>query len=222
MINPKLSKQWHPDKNGKLTPDKVTPGTKRKAWWKCEKGHEWQATISSRNRGVGCPFCTGKKTLPEKSLAALKPELAKQWHPTKNGTLLPTDVTTGSNKLVWWKCEKGHEWQTVIAHRKYSSICPVCREIKRKKVNSLLVVNPGISREWHPIKNGYLTPLDVTPNSKKKVWWLCENQHEWQAIIKNRNQGTQCPYCYRNKIKAAKLKEKRKEVYLYYSEKNGV
>ena len=30
----------------------------------------------------------------------------------KNGEVTPSDIAIGSQKKVWWKCEKGHEWQT--------------------------------------------------------------------------------------------------------------
>ncbi|MDI6534995.1 zinc-ribbon domain-containing protein (plasmid) [Bacillus mycoides] len=46
----------------------------------------------------------------ENSIAIRNPELAKQWHETKNGKLTPFHVTVGSNKKAWWKCEKGHEF----------------------------------------------------------------------------------------------------------------
>ena len=36
------------------------------------------------------------------SLEEYAPDLAKQWHPTKNGDLKPMDVTYGSKKKVWW------------------------------------------------------------------------------------------------------------------------
>ena len=53
------------------------------------------------------------------SLAEKHPELTKQWHPTKNGELTPNDVTFGSNKKVWWKCDKAedHEWKASLKNR---------------------------------------------------------------------------------------------------------
>lgn len=62
----------------------------------------------------------------EKSLAYKSPELAKQWHLTKNGTLTPYDVTCGSGKKVWWQCSKGHEWQAAIYSRSNGNGCPIC------------------------------------------------------------------------------------------------
>ena len=35
-----------------------------------------------------------------KSLAETHPEVAKQWHPTKNGDLTPYDVTKGLDKYI--------------------------------------------------------------------------------------------------------------------------
>ena len=58
-INPKLAKEWHPTKNRKLTPRDVMPGSGKKVWWQCSKGHEWQAIIRNRSKakGIGCPEC---------------------------------------------------------------------------------------------------------------------------------------------------------------------
>ncbi|MBF0217854.1 MAG: zinc-ribbon domain-containing protein [Candidatus Omnitrophica bacterium] len=50
---------------------------------------------------------------------------------------------------------------------------------KTKPKNNLLLVNPSLAKEWHPTKNGKLTPKDVTPGSDRKVWWQCKKGHEW-------------------------------------------
>ena len=65
---------------------------------------------------------------------------------------------------------------------------------------NLQIINPTLAKQWHPKKNGSLTPKDVSPNSNKKVWWICERNHEWAATIRNRNRGHGCPYCPRPKI----------------------
>ena len=61
-------------------------------------------------------------------LASVNPLLAKEWHPTKNGSLKPTDVMSCATKKVWWQCNKGHEWEATIAHRKYYPSCPQCKK----------------------------------------------------------------------------------------------
>jgi hypothetical protein len=61
--------------------------------------------------------------------------------------------------------------------------------------------NPNLTKEWHPVRNGKLTPKDITPGSNKKVWWRCKKRHEWKASVGNRNRGRGCPYCARFKHK---------------------
>ena len=61
ILHPKIAKQWHPTKNGKLVPSAVTETSGRKVWWKCDKSedHEWQTTVASRtSEGTNCPYCT--------------------------------------------------------------------------------------------------------------------------------------------------------------------
>ena len=128
---PELAKQWHPTKNKKI-PSKVMPGTHKKAWWICDKGHEWEAQIKSRTIGVGCPYCSNKKVLKGfNDLATINPDLAKEWHPTKNGDLTPSDVTSSSGKKVWWKCSFGHEWEAQIYNRNAGRGCPECSDALR-------------------------------------------------------------------------------------------
>ena len=144
--NLELAKEWHPTKNGDLTPYNVTPGSDKKVWWQCKKKqeHEWEALIYSRNSGRGCPFCSGKKVGKDNNLAVKNPELADEWHPTKNEDLSPYDVTPGSNKKVWWMCHKGHEWKIAPNDRKRGNNCPFCSGKKVGKDNNLAVKNP----EW--------------------------------------------------------------------------
>ena len=204
--NPDLAKQWHPTKNGGVTPYDVSVGSQVKAWWKCPKGddHEWDAVISDRNRGIGCAICSNYKVVKSNSLATLNPELASEWHPTKNRDLTPDDVHPGSAKRVWWKCAKGddHEWQTVVHSRSWGRGCPVCSGRKVVRSTCLAAINPELAKQWHPTENGKLTPYKVGPNSGKSVWWKCPNgdDHEWRAIVNNRNRGLGCPICSNQKV----------------------
>ena len=193
--NPELAKQWHPIKNGSLTPRDVTPHSGKRVWWLCIKGHEWQATVANRSAGWDCPYCSGHAVCHDNCLATLNPDLARQWHPTRNRTLTPRDVTTGSGKKVWWKCDKGHEWQATVNSRSVGGGCPYCLRHAVCDDNCLAALNPDLARQWYSTKNGTLTPRDITPGSEKKVWWKCDKGHEWQAIVKNRSNGLGCPYC---------------------------
>lgn len=193
-----LLHQWHPTKNGALTPHDVSYGSQKKVWWRCEKGHEWQAAIYTRTNGSGCPYCAGKRACPgENDLASQRPDIAAQWHPTKNGSVTPADVLVGSNHRAWWKCEKGHEWQAAVRSRTSGAGCPVCTNRKLCiGENDLATTHPNIAAQWHQTKNSSLTPQDLVAGSWKKVWWKCEKGHEWQAAVSSRTRGNAgCPVC---------------------------
>jgi hypothetical protein len=197
--NAKLSKQWHPTKNGNLTPKDVTPGSARKVWWICEKNHEWDAVVSARVKGNGCPYCSGRSGRRNLKLITENPELSKEWHPTKNGNLTPKDVAPYSRKKAWWICKNKHEWEAKINNRISGTGCPYCAGQAACIDNCLETQNPKLARQWHPTKNGKLTPRDITPGSNKKVWWLCSHNHEWPASVYNRNKGSGCTSCWLRK-----------------------
>ena len=159
--------------------------------------------IKHRNNGSGCPFCSGLKAIRgETDLQTINPSLAKEWNYEKNDGITPMDILPNSGKKVWWKCSKGHEWEAVIAQRNNGRGCPYCAGKKvLKDYNDLCTLNPILANEWNISKNEVLTPMDVAPGSHKKIWWKCENNHEWQATINSRNQGNGCPECARQKRK---------------------
>lgn len=207
-FDPNLSAQWHPSKNGALTPSQVTAGTHRKVWWQCplDASHEWQADIRNRARlKRGCPFCArhSAKVSFGKSLADRFPELARQWHPEKNNSLDPNDFLPGSAVRVWWRCsgEPFHEWEASIYNRtsrQPNGECPFCRKTRLSDANSLAAVHPEVAAEWHPERNGDLTPNNVTRASGKRAWWRCSknSNHEWDTIIRARTiHKTSCPHC---------------------------
>lgn len=58
---------------------------------------------------------------------------------------------------------------------------------------------PQLAAQWSN-RNLPLTPADVTIGSHKRVWWKGICGHEWQAIVKNRVNGSDCPYCSGNQL----------------------
>ena len=197
--NSELLLQWHPALNEPMTPKSVSPGSQKKVWWRCKQGHEWQVAVHTRTgKHTGCPYCAGRILLPGKNdFASQNPELAKQWHPTKNNGLKPDQVFSHTTQKVWWICEKRHEWQTRISNRVNGDRCPICTNRKiLPKNNDLASTHPSLAKQWHPTKNESLTPEKVVSGSSRKVWWQCNQGHEWCATIKARaHQGTGCPIC---------------------------
>lgn len=197
-LYPEIAAQWHPEKNESLLPSQVAMRSNKIVWWMCEHGHEWQASVNNRvGHNQGCPFCLGRQAIPgENDLATLYPEIAAEWHPERNGDLLPSKTPAHSNKLIWWRCSEGHEWRTTANNRVNGRGCPYCSgRLAIPGVNDLETLFPQIAAEWHPDKNGTLTPSQVKPLAHKLVWWKCKEGHEWQAPVHNRTRGRGCPYC---------------------------
>ena len=194
---PTLALEWHPTRNGNLTPSAIVCGSSRPIWWLGKCGHEWQASIRRRRQGNNCPYCSGNKVWSGyNDLQTTHPSIAKTWHPTKNGHLQPTDVSHGQRKSVWWQCTDGHEWESSIQGRCKNG-CPVCSNSKViPGINDLVTTNPKLIIEWHPTKNGKLKPTDVTYGSQKYAWWKCNKGHEWKCMISSRaKDGNGCPIC---------------------------
>lgn len=233
ITNPEIAKQWHSTKNGLLKPSDVVAGSATYAWWKCDKGndHEWKTKIVERLKS-GCPFCDGKKLSITNSLEARYPELAKEWHPTKNAPLQPNNVFGGGKKKFWWKCSKenDHEWEACIQRRAQGQGCSICRGLKVVKSNCLASTHPDLIKQWHPTKNQGLTPYDVIAGNSNPVWWVCQknSEHEWQTSCKNRIKQAEniirgCPYCCNQKIcKSNSLAVTNPELAKeWHTEKNG-
>ena len=205
VMYPDIAAQWHPTKNGNKNPEDYPAGSHKRAWWKCQEGpdHEWSAVIGERaaQGRKSCPFCLGRKVSITNSLQSLYPELAEEWHSTKNGELTPSEVTSGTHRKVWWRCSEGpdHEWKTTVdARARGGTNCPFCAGLRVSITNCLATTRPKIAKEWHPTKNGKKTPFNVMRGSDKRAWWQCSvnPEHEWETRIASRGaHGSGCPWC---------------------------
>lgn len=209
--NPDIAHEWHPTKNGNLLPSEVLPNSNIKVWWVGKCGHEWDAVICTRNKGVGCPYCANRKVLAGfNDLQTTNPKLAREWNYEKNAEIYPNTITAGSDKKVWWRCSLcNYEWEAKVANRNRGASCPICMvkkisykssEAHLRRSGSLQDTNPKLASEWHYEKNQGISPADVTELSPKKVWWIGSCGHEWNAIIANRSKGNGCPYCTNQKV----------------------
>lgn len=207
---PEIAKAWHPTKNGALTPENVSYASKKKVWWLCDKGHEWEATVNSRSKGTECPYCSGHRVLKGfNDLCTTHPELIKEWHSSKNGDLTPDKISKGSGKKVWWKCVVcGKEWFAHVYSRTKGSGCPECAKrnmsiFRSKKAslngNDLDSNYPDLLKEWDYSKNE-INPHEIGKGYDKKVWWKCVTcEHEWYAHVYSRTKGHGCPECGKKK-----------------------
>ena len=168
-------------------PTTISYGHASKKSWKCELGHKWESTVSSRTgRGSGCPICSNQHVLAGyNDLATVNPTLASQadgWD--------PRTVSPNARAILAWKCDKGHEWKSAVYSRASGIGCPFC---SNKKVlagyNDLATTHPELAAEadgWDPTKLSF--------GVGKKVKWICRFNHSWEASPNTRSKSG-CPVC---------------------------
>jgi hypothetical protein len=196
---PELIKEWHPTRNLPRIPFNVTAFSNKPATWVCPKGHEYSMPISHRTSyHQNCSCCAGRKVCDDNRLSMLFPEIAKQWHPTKNGDRKPSDYTSQSNKKVWWMCDIcGYSWEASPNKRVGSGRgCPNCAGKIITKENCLATNYPELVQEWDFEMNYPFTPDDFMCQSRKIAGWKCKRGHRYPMRIGHRVDGHGCPRCF--------------------------
>lgn len=158
-------------------------GTTAKHRWKCEKGHEWDATWDSINNvDTWCPVCCGNVIL--NPLGQLQ-EIAH----SKGGQCLSTEYLGGQVKLRW-RCKDGHEWEAKPSHIRLSgSWCPICSGRLVNPIEQLkLISNIAASKGGECLADKYV-------NSTSKMPFRCAEGHEWHAVPSSIKSGRWCPEC---------------------------
>ena len=161
--NKELMKEWDWEKNKNMDPNTLTYGSNQKAWWKCKLNHSYKSSIANKSNGKGCPFCANQKVLAGfNDLLSQYPEIAKEWNYNKN-KMKPDEITAKSGRNVWWICEKGHEWKSIVGNRTKNGKrgCPICaNRVLLKGFNDLATTNPELVKDWDYKKNYPITPLN--------------------------------------------------------------
>jgi hypothetical protein len=210
--NSELKNEWNYKKNINVDPKTIKSGSGKKVWWICDKGHEWEAAVDHRTEGSGCPYCSGRQAIiGENDLFSKNPALLKEWNYKKNINVDPKTIKSASNVKVWWICDRGHEWDASIQNRSRGNGCPYCSG--RQAIigeNDLFTTIPELKNEWNYKKNINIDPKTIKSGSGKKVWWICDKGHEWEATVDNRNRGSGCPEC------SSQLKTSYPEQYFYF------
>jgi len=203
--SPAVAALWHPTKNGSLRPDQVAPTSQKEAYWRCpaDRAHVWQNKIVYQFRhNKPCPLCKQAEWQASMSLEARAPDIARDWLPDRNGGRTAAEVSAASEERGYWLCrvDPSHIYPATIVSRVTNGTgCTICR-LRKPQRGSLLERFPDVASEWHPTKNGVLTPKDIGATSSRRVWWKCPAapDHEWQASISLRTvhpSPTGCPFC---------------------------
>ena len=190
-LNPNLAAQasgWDPST--------TTVGSGSERLWECHKGHQWLARVADRSNGNGCPFCSGLRTIKGvDDLATTQPLLAAEAHGWD-----PTTLKAGSNKHVEWKCPKGHLYTTALHSRALQGTsCPICANQQLLiGYNDLATTHPELAAQ----ADGW-DPKSVVSGTRKKLRWICEAGHSWNANVSSRTlQRTGCPICANKQVLA--------------------
>ena len=159
-------------------------------------GHVVDISPANYKSGKDCAVCRGLRVHSGvNDLATLYPSLAKEWHPTKNGKLTPYNITHGSDKKVWWRCEYGHEWVTKVGHRTYmGSNCPYCSNQKvLKGYNDIATTHPHYVKYFVNVNDANFH----THSSGKKVELKCPDcgHTKTMSIDTLTHRGFSCDLC---------------------------
>ena len=170
-LHPMLAAEWHPTLNDDKLPSDYVSGSEARMWWLCpECGSSYDLRILARGRnGQDCPYCAGVRLNDTNSLASLNPDIAGEWHPTKNSDMLPSGFVSVSQNRPWWLCENcGHEWQAVIARRTNEGKgtgCPRCARGKNERITDACLVEllplVPIIRQFPVKRPGHKNPAQV-------------------------------------------------------------
>ena len=176
--------------------DKLSCGSNRKVAWMCERGHVWDAAVSNRVHGSGCPYCSGRSILRGfNDLATIYPSLASELVDVSVGFV----VGVGSHRSVSWRCEKGHIWNAPVYSRVAGNGCPYCSgRLRLDGVNDLATTHPQLVSEL--VDDSLSHTLGAKSNVV--VSWRCDKGHVWEASVANRTKGEGCPYCANKKVLA--------------------
>lgn len=127
-------------------------------------------------------------------------DLMSEFDIERNAGMDISQLTSGSHKQLWWKCKLGHSWPSAVSKRFLGQKCPFCSGKKAwKGFNDLSITNPELVSEWDFDKNE-TSIYEYRPMSNKKVWWICDQGHSWDAVIAKRVNGEKCPFCQGKQI----------------------
>lgn len=140
-----------------------------------------------------------KPVMVTSGLVASCPDILDIWDYEKNEGICPQEMSLHNKKKVWWKCDKGHSWQSPInGVAANGTRCPYCAGYRAiPGETDLVTLFPEIAAEWDFDKNGDLDPGSTAPGTHSKVWWKCALGHSWQSAPYSRtgSRNSGCPYC---------------------------
>ena len=192
-------------KSNNKSMSEINYGSNREYIWNGKCGHQFLMSPKIRIKGCNCPYCAGQKVL--KGFNDFETycknnhltHLLDEWDYDKN-IIKPFEITSHTNKKVFWKCQFEHSWSMSPKERIKGCNCPYCankRVLKGfndfetwcKNNNRIDLLN-----EWDCTKNKY-KPSEIIGGYGEKIYWICEHGHSFRKTINERKNGYNCPQC---------------------------
>lgn len=178
---------------------------------RCKKyGYTWKASPNITLNSTGCPILDKRRILivGYNDLMTTHPDLITEWDFNKNNLLLPTQITAGCNKKVWWKDKQGHEWEDSICHRTSGRGCPICAnemKISDKEIKVYYYIHkyfPDAILNYKNTKKG-ISEIDIyIPSIKVGIEY--DGQFYHQDIDRDKKKDSACN---NNRIKLFRIRE---------------
>lgn len=134
----------------------------------------------------------------ENSLEYLYPELAKEWHPTKNSNITPDLVMAETHDIYYWLCPEGHTYKASPKNRvRMNSNCPFCSGQKvLRGYNDLETTHPQIALDYDNQKN-VRKSYEISRGCSDFVWLKCHKcKYEFFYQLNSYvSKGGLCPVC---------------------------
>lgn len=154
-------------KNGGLLLSRSYDHCKQKLLWQCGKGHKWEATLATINKGRWCPTCNCRNN----TLEAIYDKVTSQ------GGQLIECKSSHPQASITLKCLVGHTWTTKVRYIRDGMWCPKCSSLRLAEQ-----LSNGIdkARELANAKGGVIISERYVGGSKK-MRWRCAAGHNFEA-----------------------------------------
>lgn len=181
-LHPEVMDEYDP--SNEIDPYTVPEYSNKNVKWICRnnKDHRWEARFQCRSRGQGnCNICRGYQY--GKMFYEDHAEYEQYYDTSKNQRPF-SSLFSMSNDYVWWKCDKGHEFQRSVYNRIHRfRDCPLCnRTIVVKGVNDFQHTYPEIKDIWDYEANDR-TPDTISDRCNDKFYFTCNKGHQYASSL---------------------------------------
>jgi hypothetical protein len=211
---PGLLKYWDTRQN-KESPADVSAYSRERYSWVCEHGHRFERppyrVLATGHQCKACrqagltPWRIAGKRDDSSTLAEEFPAIAAEWDKELNSRG-PEEFASGSQRVVFWRCENGHSWSSPICHR----TSPARRPATCQQCKAIAFAAPELAAQLHPTLNPPDIAYEVRKSSSQVLFWQCDRGHIFSASVAARLRSSYpagCDTCRSIAVKAPDLIE---------------